>query len=87
MKKLIVNTGKGVRKKMTLFEKIFLTYFFVSIILVLVAFLLADVWEYSGILAIPFMLVLLFFIGYFITKLFCLIWGYNIVLFPNVFGK
>ena len=67
-----------------MFEKIFFTYLLVSIILSIIALMLADVWEYAGILAIPFLLAILFIVGYYLAKLGCLIWGYNLDLFPSV---
>ena len=67
-----------------MFEKIFFTYLFVSIFLSIIALMLANVWEYAWILAIPFLLAILFIVGYNLAKLGCLIWGYNLDLFPNI---
>lgn len=67
-----------------MFEKIFLTYLLVSIILACVAMMLVNEWEYAGILAIPLLLAILFIVGYLLIKLCCLIWGYNLDLFPNI---
>ena len=64
-----------------MFEKIFLTYLFVSIILACVALILANVWEFAWILAIPFILAIFFLLSYWLVKLGCFIWGYDICLF------
>lgn len=68
---------------MILFDKIFLTYLFVSSILLIIALVL-DGWEYNWILAIPFLLALVFIILYFFAKICCLIWGYNLDLYPDI---
>lgn len=66
-----------------MFEKIFLIYLLVSIILMFISTMLLYTWEYAWILSIPFLLLMLFIIGYCFVQYSYSIFGYNLDLFPN----